>query len=233
MPPANCINFNPVFKGIPAEVVTGGFPFTMATAPLSSPVYDEGSGLVIASAAFSTTNNGGRVHTLCATVTVPSCGTVGTTSVATGILGPSTAGLTCQTPGAGATSGSGANLFLDAPIVDPSNKTIYVVIGNDSTGSSALYEFPEAYTANSCGTEIKLGTGSTFEPRRTRLHGRLRQLLVLCRRRGSFLRLWQYRRRSYAISSYRLRSGHHFRHRECFGCPYHCCDHVWSGRGVQ
>ena len=64
----------------------------------------------------------------------------------------------------GATSGSGANLFLDAPIIDPTNETVYVVIGNDSTGSSALYEFPETYTANNCGTEIKLGTGSTANP---------------------------------------------------------------------
>lgn len=102
--------FHPVFSGVPAEVTTGGFPFTMATAPLSSPVYDSATGLVIATAAFSTTNNGGRLHTLCATGTT--CGTVGVTTTASGILGPSTTGGTCQTPGAGGTSGDTANLAL-------------------------------------------------------------------------------------------------------------------------
>ena len=51
--------------------------------------------------------------------------------------------------------------LLDAPVIDSLNKVIYVVIGNDSTGSSGLYQFAESYAANNCGTEIKLGTGST------------------------------------------------------------------------
>jgi hypothetical protein len=151
--------FTAVFNGSPAEA-GGPWPVLTATAPLSSPVYDEGTGLVLISAGFQTSNNGGRLHSICASAV---CGTIGTT-VATGLLGPSTAGGTCQSPGAGATSGDTANLFFDAPIIDPTNKTAYVVIGNDSTGSSAIYEFPETYAANNCGTEIKLGTGSTSSP---------------------------------------------------------------------
>lgn len=149
--------FTNVFKGAPAEA-GAPWPVVTATAPLSSPVYDEGSGYVFITAAFSTANNGGRLHKICATAT---CGTIGT-STATGILGPSTAGGTCQ--GGAGTSGDGANLIFDSPIIDSTNETVYVVIGNDGTGSSAIYQFAEKYAANTCGTEIKLGTGSTSSP---------------------------------------------------------------------
>ncbi len=148
--------FNPVFNGVPAEITTT-WPVTAASAPLSSPVYDSNTGLVLVAAEFSTTNNGGRLHSVCATAT---CGTVGTT-VATGILGPEVTNGVATCESTGPTLGDASNLFVDAPVVDPSNQVVYVVIGNDGTGSSALYQFPETYTANSCGVEIKLGTGST------------------------------------------------------------------------
>lgn len=151
--------FTPVFKGIPAEV-TATWPVQMASAPLSSPVYDPVSGDVFANASFSTTNNGGRLHALCATGTA--CGTVGVTGVASGIMGPEvTTGVkTCTSTGP--TLGNTAtNLFMDAPILDSTNEVIYDVIGNDGTNKSALFQFSIGYASQSCGTEITLGTGST------------------------------------------------------------------------
>jgi hypothetical protein len=148
--------FTAVFKGNPAETTTT-WPVLAASAPLSSPVFDEGTGYVFVDAAFSTTNNGGRLHKVCATTT---CGTVGTT-VASGILGPEkTSGIaTCQSTGP--TLGTGVNLNLDAPVLDPVNQVVYVPIGNDGLNNSAVYQFAESYVANNCGTEIKVGTGST------------------------------------------------------------------------
>jgi len=151
--------FTPVFQGIPAEV-TVTWPFRMAAAPLSSPVYDQISGNVFANASFQVSNNsGGRLHSLCATGTA--CGTVGVTNVASGIMGPATTGATCKSNGP--TSGDASNLFMDAPILDSTNEVIYDVIGNDGTGKSALFQFPagSGFTGGSCGTEITLGTGST------------------------------------------------------------------------
>ncbi|MGA8676683.1 MAG: hypothetical protein WB621_15815 [Candidatus Acidiferrales bacterium] len=149
--------FTPVFKGIPAEVTTT-WPVQMATAPLSSPVYDAVSGKVFANASFQVSNDsGGRLHSLCATGTA--CGTAGVTGVASGIMGPATNGTTCESTGP--TSGDADNLLMDAPVLDPTNEVIYEVIGNDGTGKSALFQFPTSYTSGSCGTEITLGTGST------------------------------------------------------------------------
>lgn len=147
--------FNPVFNGIPAEVTTT-WPVIAAEAPLSSPVFDSTTGYVYVNASFQVSDNsGGRLHATCATAT---CGTIGS-GVSSGIMGPATTGATCESTGP--TSGDAANLLMDAPIVDATNGVIYDVIGNDGTGKSALYQFTTGYAANSCGTEITLGTGST------------------------------------------------------------------------
>ena len=147
--------FNPVFNGVPAEVTTT-WPVIAAEAPISSPVYDVTTGYVYVNASYQESDNsGGRLHSICA---VAACGTIGS-GVSSGIMGPATTGATCESTGP--TSGDTVNLFMDAPIVDPTNGVIYDVIGNDGTGKGALYQFSTSYAANSCGTEIALGTGST------------------------------------------------------------------------
>ena len=141
--------FNPVFKGAPAEVTTT-WPVQAASTPLSSPVFDDGSGLVLVAASFQVSNNsGGRIHSISATT-----GTV----IPSGILGPSTTGGTCHGTG---TSGDAANLFVDGLILDPTTETFYTVLGNDGNGNSVVVQLPANFSANACGVEVTLGTGST------------------------------------------------------------------------
>jgi hypothetical protein len=148
--------FTPVFNGIPAEVTTT-WPVLAGEAPLSSPVYDSTTGYVWTTTSFQVSNDSGaRLHAICATVT---CGTVGTTTPS-GILGPSAAGTGC-TPG---TSGDSQNLYVDAPILDSTNHTIYAFVGNDELGNSAVYQFSSGYALHSCGVKVTLGTGTTATP---------------------------------------------------------------------
>jgi hypothetical protein len=148
--------FTGVFNGTPAETTTD-WPAEAATAKLSSPIFDNVSGNVFVTASFQVSNNsGGRLHAVCATTT---CGTAGVTNESSGILGPDTKTGACH---ATATSGDASNLRLDAPIVDSTAGKVYVFIGNDGTGESAVYQFPTTLTAGSCGTtETTVGTGST------------------------------------------------------------------------
>lgn len=152
--------FTGVFLGTPAEVTTT-WPVQAAAAPLSSPIYDVTTGNVYVSTWFQTSNNsGGRLHSVCAAV-IASCTAVGNTD-STGILGPVTVmGTHCTGTG---TSGGTANLVMDAPVVDPTNGTIYVALGNDGNGNSALYQFSNNWTSQSCGVEVTLGTGTTSSP---------------------------------------------------------------------
>jgi hypothetical protein len=145
--------FTGVFNGNPPAEAGSPWPVHAATAPLTSPVYDEVSGYVFVDASFVTSNNGGRLHAICATST---CGTIGS-ALNSGILGPVVSGTSCTN----GTSGSGANLFMDAPIVDPTNETIYVVLGNDGDAHSAVFQFKVSTLNNGCGIEVTLGTGST------------------------------------------------------------------------
>jgi len=150
--------FTGVFLGTPAEVTTT-FPVQAASAPISSPIYDSVTGNIYVSTWFQTSNNsGGRLHSVCATAT---CGTVGSTD-SSGILGPVTVtGAHCTGTG---TSGGGANLVMDTPVVDPTNSVIYVALGNDGNGNSALYQFSNGWASQSCGVEVTLGTGTTSNP---------------------------------------------------------------------
>ncbi len=157
--------FTPVFKGAPAEVTTT-WPVHVATVPLSSPVYDEGSGMVFVTTSREVANDsGGRLTAVCATVTTRCISANIGSASPSGILGPARgAGIvTCHSTGP--TSGDTVNLLLDAPILDPSNDTLYAFIGNDSTGNSAVYQFTAANfvfpTTHPCGTEVTLGLGST------------------------------------------------------------------------
>jgi len=145
--------FTGVFNGTPGEAGSP-WPVQAATAPLTSPIYDQGSGYVFVNASFQySDDSGGRLHGICATAT---CGTVGST-VSSAILGPVTSGSSCTS----GTSGDAANLYMDAPVVDSTNETIYVVLGNDGDDNSALFQFKSSSISNSCGTKVTLGTGST------------------------------------------------------------------------
>ena len=146
--------FTGVFNGTPAEAGVP-WPVTAAAAPLSSPVYDEGSGKVFVATSFQVSDDSGtRIQAVCATAT---CGTIGST-VSSGIMGPTASGANCQGTGA---SGDTVNLLLDAPILDPSNGTLYAFLGNDGSGNSAVYQFSVGFALHTCGTEVTVGTGST------------------------------------------------------------------------
>jgi hypothetical protein len=58
-------------------------------------------------------------------------------------------------------------MITDAPILDGTNETLYVVVAQDGSGNSALYQFPATFAASACGNnattneEVTLGTGTT------------------------------------------------------------------------
>jgi len=159
--------FTNVFLGTPAES-TGVWPVHAAAAKLSSPVYDSTTGNVFVTTAFQVSNNsGGRMQTICATSTCVGINN-GNATVAigtatpSGILGPAGTGTT--TCGGGGTSGNTSDLRLDSPIVDSTAGMLYVFLGNDGNGSSAVIQFPTLTSTSSyhsCGSEATVGTGST------------------------------------------------------------------------
>ena len=181
--------FYPVFNATPAETCANlsgtvpvcattyaNFPAHMATTPLSSPVFDQNTGRVFIFSTYCETTvtapcqtdsggstsggSGPKVHAICDLVAPPTCSSLGT-ATASGGLGPSTGG--CS----GGTTGNGVNMIVDAPIVNSTDDTLYVVVAQDGNGHSALIQFPTNYAANACGNngttfeEVTLGTGST------------------------------------------------------------------------
>jgi hypothetical protein len=184
--------FTGVFVGTPAEncnnsagtvptcaVMNATYPFHSAVTPLSSPVFDPGTGRVFVFSMYCQatvtapcqTNSGGvtsggsgpKVHAICDAVVTGSCAAVGNT-FASGALGP--AASSCS----GGTTGNGVNMLVDAPIVDGTTETLYVVVSQDGSGHSALYQLPATFAALACGNnvspvtmneEVTLGTGST------------------------------------------------------------------------
>jgi hypothetical protein len=181
--------FTGVFDGTPAEncanttgtvptcaVVAANYPFQAAVTPLSSPVFDGGSGRVFVfstycettvtapcqtnSGGFSSGGSGPKLHAVCDVVVTGSCAALGDT-FASGLLGPATG--SCS----GGTTGSGVNMISDGPILDGTNEILYVVVAQDGSGHGALYQFPAAFAALACGNngttneEVTLGTGTT------------------------------------------------------------------------
>jgi hypothetical protein len=147
---------------------TTGWPSRAATAPLSSPVFDSVSGNVFVTASWQqSVNSGGRLHAICVTTT---CGaastTTGTPFVSSKILGPANTGTgnTCNTPSSG--NATNSTMRVDSPIIDSTAEMVYVFMGNDGTGSSAVYQFPTSQTSISlsCGTETKIGSVNTTNP---------------------------------------------------------------------
>ena len=147
--------FTGVFLGTPAETTSNGYPLKVATAILSSPIYDSTTGTVFVASSYNTANNGGRIHSVCAAAPCSPIGTI----TASGILGPTTThDGSCHNPG---TSGDGNDMRLDSPVIDPVAGMVYAFLGNDGAGNSAVIQLPMGFTSQDCGTEVKIGTAST------------------------------------------------------------------------
>jgi hypothetical protein len=172
--------FTGLFNGTPTETITAGtWPALVATAMLSSPVYDQNTGNVFVTTSFriTPTVSGGRLAAVCAT----SACTGGANGTAPGftnpvvigtvtpslVLGPTNApSVACHGTGA---SGDGTAMRVDAPLVDSAAGKAYVFVGNDGNGESAVIQFSTTVgTATgdleyhaSCGTESTIGTAST------------------------------------------------------------------------
>lgn len=168
--------FTGVFSGTPTETdnaaagpPTTGWPSRAATAPLSSPVFDAVSGNVFVTASWQqSVNSGGRLHAICVTTT---CGatstTAGTPFVSSSVLGPANTGTagTCHTESSG--NAAGSTMRVDTPLIDSTAQMAYVFMGNDGTGSSAVYQFPtspQSAISGSCGTETTIGSVATPNP---------------------------------------------------------------------
>ena len=170
--------FTGVFAGTPAETVVttpAPWPVQVATAKLSSPVFDSLSGNVFVTTSHRITpdDSGGRLAAVCAT---SACTAVmngnGATVTVIGtptpslVLGPTnTSGVACHGTGA---SGDGQAMRVDAPIVDSTAGKVYVFLGNDGNGNSAVIQFSTTvgtgtgqFTWHTCGTESTIGTAST------------------------------------------------------------------------
>jgi len=120
--------FTGVFNGNPAEVLTGGWPVTLGTEILTSPVYDGTNGQVYVadSNSSSTTPTGGFLYRV--------DGTAGTVVTSTRLA-----------------EGGG---FVEGPVVDPVNGTVYLYSSAGGTigcpsGSSvnSVYQMAVGFTA--------------------------------------------------------------------------------------
>ena len=159
---------NVFISGTPVES-TSTWSVEVGKTNLSSPVYDPTTGNVFVTAAYvESFNSGGQLAAVCATSTCAGVSNgVATTAIGTvtlsGVLGPATSGTVCHGNGS---LGSGNDLRLDSPIVDPVAGRVYAFLGTDGNGNSAVVQFPTTvsateFSARSCGTESTVGTGST------------------------------------------------------------------------
>jgi hypothetical protein len=128
--------FTPIFSGTPAEVTTGGWPFTVHSATaLSSPVFDGGSGNIYV------TDAGGRLSYV---------REVGSTVGACGSGSPPCLGSTNITL-------TGADL-TDGPIVDSSAGRVFI-FGNDSTNGGTVEQVSTAL-----GNPVTVNVGGMGHP---------------------------------------------------------------------
>jgi len=135
--------FNPVFNGVPTEVVTSLWPVQMAygstptpdTNQLNSPVYDPASGYVLVGSTTSGvgSTSGGRLYSVVAS---------------TGVIN----GYSSQLDN---TYG-----IRDAVLMDPIASTAYVFVGNDPSGNNLVYQFPLNFTSSTTPAVSTIATGS-------------------------------------------------------------------------
>jgi hypothetical protein len=141
--------FAGVFLGTPAELTTGGFPSPAASVPLSSPVYDPTSGLVLVSASYDGAGEGARIHEVDAS---------NGAHHGSSLLGPTTgAGMACPTSGM---TGDTTAFSVDAPIVDSSAEQAYIFVGSDGNGNSRVFQFLPGFAEQACGHNVIVGSGS-------------------------------------------------------------------------
>jgi hypothetical protein len=125
--------FTPVFKGIPAEVRTGGWPVQVTTGnPLSDPVYDSASGNVFVGDA------GGYLYRVTPTGGVTQSGQL---DFGTGIV---------QGPFVDSTSG---HVYVFASSDNKGNCT-------GGANCAAVYLLSNAFPAASTGSEVQVGTST-------------------------------------------------------------------------
>lgn len=138
--------FNPVFKGVPAEVRSAGWPVQVnptAPSPLTSPVFDFFSGRVFVA------DNAGFVYR----------------------VGPNTAFVaTSSGPLDLSASLDGGPGIIQGPIVDSTAQVVFVFAASDGSGGcvggadcTAIYELPTNFPAGSIGGEATVGA-STLSP---------------------------------------------------------------------
>ena len=137
--------FTPVFRGVPAEVRSGGWPVQVnsgSPTALNSPVYDSGSGNVFV------TDNGGFLYLVDPTPTVTQSGQLDFSIEFD--------------------SGPG---IVEGPIVDSTSGLVYVFVPSDGSGictggtadCTAVYQLTTNFIAGDTGSEAKVGA-STVEP---------------------------------------------------------------------
>ena len=113
--------FTGVFLGTPAKVTTGGWPFTVHSgSKLTGPVYDQTSGN-----AYVGDSNGVLSFVRDTRSNVGACGSGS----------PPCLGANTLNAGAG-------NPIVDAPILDSTNKKVFVFVGNDGGGNSGVFQAP-------------------------------------------------------------------------------------------
>lgn len=121
--------FTGVFNGTPTEVITGGWPYTAGQSAATSPIYDSVSGNLF----FGTAN--GNIRCVIAS-SATDCGQ-GAVSVANG-------------------TGT-ASAVIDAPIVDSTNKTVFVTASNTSNGSILF----QANTTLATASQVRVAMGAS------------------------------------------------------------------------
>jgi hypothetical protein len=128
--------FTGVFLGTPTKVTTGGWPFTVDSGfKLTGPVYDQTTGN-----AYVGDSNGVLSFVRDTRSTVGSCG-----SGSPPCLG-------ANTLNAGA-----SNPIVDAPILDSTNKKVFVFVGNDGGGNSGVFQAP-----TDLGSHVEATVGPQF-----------------------------------------------------------------------
>jgi hypothetical protein len=157
--------FTPVFNGTPAEVTTSGWPITVSSNKLTSPVYDVGTSNYVFVA-----DSGGYLYSYAAS------------------------SATHEMTSSKLTYASGTVGIVDAPLLDSNTEMVYVFAGEDAntsttigcdnaTGCSGVFQFAAGNTTTAtagtacaatsvtgwptganCGKESLFGVGTTATP---------------------------------------------------------------------
>ena len=155
--------FTGVFNGSPSEAGSP-WPVSAGSFRLGSPVYDPATGNVFVASVFAL-GNGGQLTAVCATST---CAGVNNGSQTVSIGTPTkSAVLVGWITGACHSTPSSRLLTLGGPMLDSTAGRVYVFVGNDGSGHSAVYQFltvvsSTEFSQGSCGAEATVGTGTTL-----------------------------------------------------------------------